>query len=128
MKRGFKTLLEEAQSSVGSCSIDKARAMLGDSDVVFVDVRDDKELETHGWILRAVHASRGMLEFYLDPESPFHKPQLTRGKLLVFYCGSGWRSVLSAARAKEMGIAHVTHIEAGLNAWKSARGPIEWRD
>lgn len=128
MKKGFKTLLEEAQSSVGDCSIDKARAMLGDSDVVFVEVRDDKELETHGWIPRAVHASRGLLEFYLDPESPFHKPQLTRGKLPVFHCGSGWLlGIIGCARQGDGNRARNSY-RSRFECLEECSWSIEWHD
>jgi rhodanese-related sulfurtransferase len=75
----------------------------------------------------AFHCPRGMLEFWIDPESPYAKPQFQTGDRFVFYCASGWRSALSAKAAQEMGLANVSHIEDGFKGWKEAGGPVAQR-
>src|SRR5690606_18958113 len=97
---------------------------LGRGDAVFVDVRDAPEL-AGGRIPGAVHASRGMLEFLIDPESPYHKQVFAEPKEFIFYCKSGARSALAAQSAQEMGLARVATIEGGLNAWEEGGGEVE---
>jgi len=103
----------------------EALGMLNDPDVVFVDVRDLPELERDGKIPNSIHASRGMLEFHADPDSPYHKSAISSEKQILLYCASGGRSALAAQRLQEMGFEHVAHIGGGLNAWKEANGPVE---
>jgi len=91
--------------------------------VVFVDVRDVRELERDGMIPGAFHAPRGMLEFWVDPESPYYKPQFTEGKTYILYCASDWRGVLAAAALSEMGL-DVAHLEGGFSEWKKAGRPV----
>jgi rhodanese-related sulfurtransferase len=123
--RGYKTLLDEASAKIQTLPIQKAMALHGREDVVFVDLRDPRELEREGRIPGAVHCPRGMLEFWIDPESPYHKPVFAQDKTFVFFCAAGWRSALSAATAQDMGLKPVAHIEGGFTAWKSAGGPVE---
>ncbi len=92
--------------------------------VTFVDLRDVRELERDGMIPGAFHCPRGMLEFWIDPASPYAKPQFQTGDRFVFYCASGWRSALSARVAQEMGLENVSHITDGYTGWKKAGGPI----
>ena len=125
MKKGFKDYLAEANDVVETYDVTRAMELVGDEALVFVDVRDEKEIEENGKVPGAVHASRGMLEFYIDPSSPFHKEAFSSGKRFVFYCGSGGRSVLAAHRALEMGLSDVAHIGGGFTAWVEAGGPIE---
>ncbi len=125
MKKGFKDYLAEATDVVETYDVTRAMELVGDEAVVFVDVRDEKEIEENGKVPGAVHASRGMLEFYIDPSSPFHKEAFSSGKQFVFYCGSGGRSVLAAHRALEMGLSDVAHVGGGFTAWVEAGGPIE---
>ena len=99
--------------------------MAGRDDVVFVDLRDPRELEREGRVPGAFHCPRGMLEFWIDPESPYHKPVFAQDKTFLFFCAGGMRSALSAAAAKDMGLAPVAHIEGGFGAWRNAGGPIE---
>lgn len=125
MAKGYKQLLEEANAVVGSVNATEARAMLARADVLFVDLRDPRELAREGRIPGAFHCPRGMLEFWIDPESPYHKPQFASGKEFVFYCASGWRSALAGRIAVEMGLAGVRHLQGGMTAWKEAGGEVE---
>ncbi|WP_420450569.1 rhodanese-like domain-containing protein [Ilumatobacter sp.] len=97
----------------------------GSEGVTFVDLRDPRELEREGRIPGAFHCTRGMLEFWIDPESPYAKERFASGDRFVFYCASGWRSALAARTAHEMGLGGVTHIEDGFAGWKEAGGPVE---
>lgn len=123
--RGFKTLLDEANARIRTIPVAEAVSLLGRDDTVFVDLRDPRELEREGRIPGAVHCPRGMLEFWIDPESPYHKPVFAQDKTFVFFCAAGWRSALSTAAAQDMGLKPVAHIEGGFSAWKEAGGPVE---
>lgn len=127
MPKGFKDYLAEANAVVETCSVQDALRLHGREEWIFVDVRDAGELEREGKIPNAVHASRGLLEFRIDPSSPLHDPTLAPGqeKRFVFYCGTGGRSALAAQRATEMGLGEVISMAGGFNAWKAADGPIE---
>ena len=123
--RGYKALLDEANGKVETLPATEALALHGRDDVVFVDLRDPRELEREGRIPGAVHCPRGMLEFWIDPDSPYHKPVVAEDKRFVFFCAGGWRSALAAATAQEMGLKPVAHMGGGLVAWREAGGPIE---
>ena len=123
--RGYKTLLGEASAKIKTLPIADAVALHGREDVVFVDLRDPRELDREGRIPGAVHCPRGMLEFWIDPESPYHKPVFAQDKTFVFFCAAGWRSALSAATAQDMGLRPVAHVEGGFTAWKNAGAPVE---
>jgi rhodanese-related sulfurtransferase len=123
--RGYKTLLDEANAKIRTLPISDALALHGREDVVFVDLRDPRELEREGRIPGATHCPRGMLEFWIDPDSPYHKPVFAQDKTFVFFCAAGWRSALSAATAHDMGLKPVAHVEGGFTAWKNAGGPVE---
>ena len=123
--RGYKTLLDEANAKIETLPVADAIALHGREDVVFVDLRDPRELDREGRIPGAVHCPRGMLEFWIDPESPYHKPVFAQDKTFVFFCAGGWRSALSAATAKDMGLKPVAHVQGGFTAWKKAGGPID---
>ena len=92
---------------------------------MFVDLRDPREMDREGKLPGAFACTRGMLEFWIDPESPYHKPLFAEPKRFVFFCAGGWRSALAAKTAQDMGLAHVAHIEGGFSAWKQAGGPAE---
>jgi rhodanese-related sulfurtransferase len=124
LKKGYKQLLAEAAEKIETRSVADARAALDDPDIVFVDIRDVRELEREGMVPGAFHAPRGMLEFWVDPDSPYHKPIFSSGKKLVLYCQSGWRSALAAATLVDMGLDNVSHLEGGFSAWKAAGGPV----
>ena len=123
--RGYKTLLDEANAKIETLPVADAIALHGREDVVFVDLRDPRELEREGRLPGAVHCPRGMLEFWVDPESPYHKPVFAQDKTFVFFCAGGWRSALSAATAQDMGLKPVAHVQGGFTAWKKAGGPID---
>ena len=125
LKKGFRQLLSEANQVVLTYTPTEAKILLSDESVVFVDVRDAPELELEGKIPGALHASRGMLEFLVDPESPFHIPLFASGKKFLFYCASGGRSALAAQRMQEMGLGAVASIVGGLKAWREAGLPVE---
>jgi rhodanese-related sulfurtransferase len=124
MKRGYKQLLEEANRSIEAIAVADARALHGRDDVTFVDLRDIRELERDGMIPGAFHAPRGMLEFWIDPDSPYHKPVFAEPRRFVFYCASGWRSALATRTAAEMGLENVCHIQGGFTAWKQGGAPV----
>jgi rhodanese-related sulfurtransferase len=125
MKKGFKDYLAEANACIESCSIQDALRLHGHANWVFVDVRDESELAKEGKIPGAVHASRGLLEFKIDPDSPMHDSAFDPRNRFVFYCGTGGRSALAVQRAQEMGLEQVVSMAGGFNAWKSADGPVE---
>jgi rhodanese-related sulfurtransferase len=123
MKRA-SDMVAEANALVDHAPAQDMLALHGQEGVTFVDLRDPRELERDGMIPGAFHCPRGMLEFWIDPESPYAKPQFQTGDRFVFYCASGWRSALSARVAQEMGLPNVSHIEDGFGGWKKAGGPI----
>jgi len=122
---GVKQLVADANKEIESVSIEQAKALHGGDDVVFVDLRDIRELWRDGTIPGAVHAPRGMLEFWVDPGSPYHKDVFASGKKFVFYCASGWRSALATQAVQRMGLKPVAHIDGGFTGWREAGGPIE---
>jgi rhodanese-related sulfurtransferase len=123
--KGYKQYLAEANAVVKTLSAEEAQSFLRDEEVVFVDLRDYPELERDGKLPGAVHASRGMLEFLVDPESPYHNKVFSSGKQFLFYCASGGRSALAAQRAQEMGLNVFAHLGGGLKAWKEAGEAVE---
>ncbi len=124
MKKGFKQMVDDAKSRVKTVSLDEGKARLGKEGVVFVDLRDVRELEREGVIPGAFHCPRGMLEFWLDPESPYHKSIFATGQEFVFFCNGAWRSALAADVAQQMGLEGVSELEGGFSAWKSAGMPV----
>ncbi len=123
--RGYKAMLAEANARIETLTAPQAVMLHGRDDVVFVDLRDPRELEREGKMPGAVHCPRGMLEFWIDPESPYHKPVFAEDKRFVFFCAGGWRSALAAATAQDMGLTPVAHMEGGFGAWKAAGGPVQ---
>jgi rhodanese-related sulfurtransferase len=125
LKRGIKELVAEANAEIETLTAAQAIVLMDDSDTVLVDLRDIRELEREGYIPQAFHAPRGMLEFWVDPESPYHKEIFGSGKRFVFFCAGGLRSALAAHTVQRMGLEPVCHIEGGFRAWKEAGGPVE---
>ena len=123
--RGYKAMVADANAAIETVPVKEAVTLHGRDDVVLVDLRDPRELEREGRIPGAFHCPRGMLEFWIDPESPYHKPVFAEDKRFVFFCAGGMRSALAAATAKEMGLKPVAHIEGGFGAWREAGGPVE---
>ena len=124
MKKGYKALVDEAMAQVKTYSVDEAQAKFGDPDVQFVDLRDIRELEREGIIPGAYSAPRGMLEFWVDPDSPYFKPVFGENKEFIFFCAAGWRSALATKTVQDMGLGPVAHIEGGFTAWKAAGAPV----
>jgi rhodanese-related sulfurtransferase len=123
--RGYKAMVAEANANIETLSPPDAVKLHGREDVVLVDLRDPRELEREGKVPGAFHCPRGMLEFWIDPESPYHKPVFAQDKRFVFFCAGGMRSALAAATASDMGLKPVAHIEGGFGKWKEAGGPLE---
>jgi rhodanese-related sulfurtransferase len=123
--RGHKAMVDEANAKIATIAAAEAVGLHGRDDVVLVDIRDPRELERDGRVPGAFHCTRGMLEFWIDPESPYHKPIFAQDKRFVFFCAGGMRSALAAATAHDMGLKPVAHIEGGFGAWKRAGGPVE---
>ena len=124
MAKSIKQLVAEAQAVITSIPPAEVLALHGRDDVVFVDIRDPREIEREGTIEGAFRCTRGMLEFWLDPESPYHKPIFAEKKRFVFFCALGWRSALATRTAQEMGLENVADIAGGLNAWREAGGVL----
>lgn len=122
--KGYKALLAEANAAIRTLTTTEAAALHGRDDVVFVDLRDPRELEREGRMPGAFHCPRGMLEFWIDPESPYAKPVFQEDKTFVFFCAGGWRSALAAKTAQDMGLKPVAHIEGGFGAWKKTGAPV----
>ncbi|MBV9954797.1 MAG: rhodanese-like domain-containing protein [Pseudolabrys sp.] len=120
----YKTLVETAEREVETIPTEKAIALAGRDDTVLVDIRDIRELQRDGKVPGAFHAPRGMLEFWIDPASPYHKPVFAQDKKYVFFCAGGLRSALAAKTAQDMGLKPVAHIAGGFGAWKKAGGPV----
>ena len=124
LKIGYQALIAEALSKIETLNLEQANALLDDADTSFIDIRDIRELEREGMVPGALHAPRGMLEFWVDPESPYYKPVFGEGKRLVLYCASAWRSALATETLQRMGVPRVCHIAGGFTAWKAAQLPI----
>jgi len=125
MKVSYKTLIEEAEKNIDSISVDEVAGLLHDDTVTIVDIRDIRELQREGKLPGAVHAPRGMLEFWVDPDSPYHRELFSEEKRFVFYCASAWRSALATQTVQQMGMSNVCHMSGGFTAWKEAKQPIE---
>jgi rhodanese-related sulfurtransferase len=127
LRKGVKQMVDEVMPRITRIAPEEARQRHGRDDVVFVDLRDVRELEREGMIPGAFHCPRGMLEFWIDPESPYHKDVFASGKEFVFYCNLGWRSALAADVAQQMGLPRVLDMEGGFNAWKERGLPVAER-
>ena len=123
--KGFQTLVDEAMAQVITYSVDQVRERLNDYKVQIVDIRDPRELEKEGTLPGALLAPRGMLEFWVDPASPYFKPVFAdESKEFILFCGAGWRSALATKTLRDMGMTNVAHIDGGFTAWKKADAPM----
>ncbi len=122
---GIKTLCEEAEKEIETVSVDDVKKIQGDEGVVLIDIRDIRELQRDGKVPGAFHCPRGMVEFWIDPASPYHKEVFAQDKKFVFFCGGGMRSALAAQSANAMGLKPVCHMAGGFKAWKENGGTIE---
>jgi rhodanese-related sulfurtransferase len=123
--RGIKPMLDEAKKAIEEIEPADAVKLAGRDDVVLVDIRDPRELERDGKVPGAFHCTRGMLEFWIDPDSPYYKPIFGEDKKFVFFCAGGLRSALAAKTAQDMGLKPVAHVLGGFKGWKEAAGPTE---
>jgi rhodanese-related sulfurtransferase len=123
--KGFQALVDEAMAQVITYSVDQVRVRLGDPKVQIVDIRDPRELEKEGTLPGALLAPRGMLEFWVDPASPYFKSVFAdESKEFILFCGAGWRSALATKTLRDMGMTNVAHIDGGFTAWKKADAPM----
>jgi rhodanese-related sulfurtransferase len=120
-----RQLVADAEKAIETVTVEEALALHGRGDVVLVDIRDIRELQRDGRLPGAFHCPRGMLEFWIDPQSHYHKPVFAEDKRFVFFCAGGLRSALAAQAAHRMGLKPVAHIRGGFGAWKAAGGPVE---
>ena len=125
IKVGHKQLMAEAEAEVSHVSAAEAINLMDSDDVVIVDIRDVREIQREGRIPGSVHAPRGMLEFWVDPESPYFKPVFGEDKRFVIHFASGWRSLLATQILQRMGLQPVMNLKGGFAAWKNAGGPVE---
>ena len=125
IKRSVKQMFDEAMGQVETWTIDDAKAALGKPDVTFIDLRDPREIWRDGGIPGAINVTRGMLEFWIDPDSVYFKPIFGEDRKFVFFCAGGMRSALATKTAQDMGLKPVAHILGGFKAWKEAGGPVE---
>lgn len=128
LKIGYDALIDAARREIEEISPDELKAMRENgeaADIALVDVRDVRELERDGAIPGAFHCPRGLLEFWIDPASPYFKPEFGQDKRFVFYCALDWRSALATQTAQNMGMRNVAHLKGGFKAWKEAGGEIE---
>ncbi|MBN9889403.1 rhodanese-like domain-containing protein [Salipiger abyssi] len=125
LKISAAQMVAEARTQIPEVATEEAIAQLGDPDLVIVDIRDVRERQRTGCIPGSVHAPRGMIEFWVDPDSPYHKEVFAQaGKRYLFHCASGWRSALTVATLQEMGF-EAAHLKDGFNDWVQAGGPVE---
>ncbi len=128
LTKSSKQLVKEANAKIQTLSLDEAKEKLGQSDIQFVDIRDVRELEREGTIPGSLHVPRGMLEFWVDPDSPYFKPVFAEDKQFVLFCQSGWRSALATATLQDMGLNGVCHIDGGYSNWKNSGGATEAKE
>jgi rhodanese-related sulfurtransferase len=123
--KGFRALVDEAMAQVTTYSVAEVQARLTDPAVQIVDIRDIREL-TEGTVVGSFHAPRGMLEFWVDPESPYHKKIFANeAKEFILFCGAGWRSALATKALQDMGMTNVAHIDGGWAEWVKQGAPTE---
>lgn len=124
--KGFRQLVDEAMEEIKTYSVEDVKARMADPALQIVDIRDPRELERDGTVVGALHAPRGMLEFWVDPASPYFKTVFAdESREYVLFCGAGWRSALATKTLQDMGMRNVAHIDGGFAAWKKQGAPIE---
>ena len=124
--KGFQALVDEAMEEIKTYSVEDVKARMADPAVQIVDIRDPRELERGGTVVGALHAPRGMLEFWVDPASPYFKPVFAdEGREFILFCGAGWRSALATKTLQDMGMRNVAHIDGGYAEWQKQGAPTE---
>jgi rhodanese-related sulfurtransferase len=120
-----REMVDAAYRDVETLSVTDIIPQHGQDDLVLVDIRDVRELRRDGRVPGAVHCPRDMLEFWIDPASPYFKPVFAEDKKFVFFCAGGQRSALAAQTAQDMGLKPVAHLREGFRGWKEAGGPVD---
>ena len=118
-------LVAEAKKRIENVTVEQLKTELERGDVQVLDIRDIRERQKLGWIPGSMHVPRGMLEFWLDPTSPYHNGRVDPEKRIILYCAGGGRSVLATDVLREMGFPNVANFETGFNSWKAAGLPVE---
>ena len=118
-------LVAEADAAVRTLNVEEARTLHSSDEVIFIDLRDIREVAKTGKIAGAHHVPRGMLEFWIDPQCSYHRPFFVEDKTFIFYCAGGWRSALAAKAAQDMGLRPVARLAGGMKAWLEAKAPID---
>ncbi|KAJ04564.1 rhodanese-like domain-containing protein [Sulfitobacter mediterraneus] len=124
LKRTSAQMVAEARARIEEIGSADGIAMASDPNVQIVDIRDPRERERVGFIPGSFHCPRGMLEFWVDPDSPYFKEVFGEDKKFVFHCASGWRSAISVATLQDMGF-DAAHLKDGFSGWEKAGGPVE---
>jgi len=125
LKINVARMVAEARDRIEEIDAADAIALLGDPDVVIVDLRDVRERQRGGYIPGSFHCPRGMAEFWVDPDSPYYKEIFGRDVKFIFHCASGWRSAITVETLQRMGFDNIAHIKHGFTSWQDAGGPIE---
>lgn len=125
LKIGYDALVQAAKREIRELEPEDVISVMNDQDLAIVDVRDIRELEREGRIPGSIHCPRGMLEFWIDPASPYFKAVFGEPKRFIFHCALDWRSALATQTAQTMGLENVAHLKGGFKAWKQAGGPVE---
>jgi rhodanese-related sulfurtransferase len=125
VKTSVMKLVESAKKQINNLEVRDAIKIHSNKTNLFVDVRDIREIQKSGRILGAKHVPRCMLEFWIDPESPYHKKFFNDNCHFIFYCASDWRSALATATANEIGLLNTSHLVGGFDKWLEVNGPIE---
>lgn len=125
LKKGFRQLVAEAEAQIVSLAPAEVASQLGNNGVLLVDLRDIRELKREGKIPGSMHVPRGMLEFWIDPESPYYRQEFAGAQQIILYCNKGWRSALAAQTLQVMGVESVAHMSGGMERWQQENGSIE---
>ena len=124
MAKKVADLVAEAKQRVENLSVDQVGAELESGDAILIDVREQNERDEHGTIAGSVHAPRGMLEFFADPSSPYHRPEFDPNRRIILHCAAGGRSAMGADALQQMGYTSVAHLDGGYTAWTAAGRPV----
>ena len=127
VKKGYKQLVAEAEQQIQAIDSSELKLRLEklDESVLIIDLRDVREVKREGKIPGSLHIPRGMLEFWVDPDSPYYRTEFDEAEELVLYCNKGWRSALSAQSLQNMGIEGIVHLEGGMEQWQKDGGIVE---
>lgn len=125
LKKTAAEMVAAARARIKEVETKDLIAMVDDPNTVIVDIRDIRERQRTGFIPGSVHAPRGMIEFWVDPDSPYYKEVFGQDdKTYVFHCASGWRSALTVATLQDMGF-QASHLKEGFSTWEKQGGPVE---